>query len=130
MLDDKGKILKWIAFTDIHEQKKALEQKDEFISIASHELKAPVIGIPASQIKNVFDRFFRVDKDDRKTYPGLGLGLFISSEIIKRHNGKIFAESEGNKVRFFALHCLQTTDKLCIAFNTIIILKNTYKAQT
>jgi PAS domain S-box-containing protein len=51
------------------------------------------IGIPEEKIANVFDRFFRVGGDKQYTFPGLGLGLFISSEIIKRHNGKITVQS-------------------------------------
>ena len=51
------------------------------------------IGIPADKIPHVFDRFFRVPGDARETFPGLGLGLFISSEIVKRLNGIITVES-------------------------------------
>ena len=51
------------------------------------------IGIPDEKQSNVFDRFFRVGGDKQDTFPGLGLGLFISSEIIKRHNGKITVQS-------------------------------------
>ena len=53
------------------------------------------IGIPASEQSQVFNRFFRVTgKDHQNTFPGLGLGLYISSEIIKRHRGKISFESK------------------------------------
>ncbi len=55
------------------------------------------IGIPKEQIPNIFDRFFRVTGDKPNTYSGLGLGLYISSEIIKRHNGRIGVESEKDK---------------------------------
>jgi PAS domain S-box-containing protein len=51
------------------------------------------IGIPEVQLKNVFDRFYRVGGENRETFPGLGLGLFISKEIIKRHQGNISAQS-------------------------------------
>ncbi|HSX57911.1 MAG TPA: PAS domain S-box protein [Candidatus Saccharimonadales bacterium] len=51
------------------------------------------IGISKKNLGSVFDRFFRVYGDD-KTYPGLGMGLYISSEIIKRHHGKMWVESK------------------------------------
>lgn len=54
------------------------------------------IGIAKSQLDKVFERFFRVG-DAEDTYAGLGLGLFISSEIIKRHGGRIWVESAGEK---------------------------------
>jgi len=50
------------------------------------------IGIPKEKINKIFDRFYRVDEVS-KDFSGLGIGLFISSEIIKQHGGKIWAES-------------------------------------
>jgi PAS domain S-box-containing protein len=50
-------------------------------------------GIPENQIKQLFDRFFRVKEQAAKT-SGLGLGLFICAEIIRRHGGDIGVESE------------------------------------
>jgi PAS domain S-box len=55
------------------------------------------IGIPASQQEQLFTRFFRVSDDKSNTYPGLGLGLYITSEIIKRHGGTIDFKSEEGK---------------------------------
>ena len=52
------------------------------------------IGIPANQQGKIFDRFFRVSGEKEDTYSGLGLGLYISSEFIKRHKGTIGVESE------------------------------------
>ena len=53
------------------------------------------IGIDESHIGELFDRFYRVDGGHN--YQGLGLGLFISSEIIKRHRGSISVKSEPGK---------------------------------
>lgn len=61
------------------------------------------IGIPEQAKDHVFDRFYRVHSAQTQTYPGLGLGLYISSEIIRRHGGKIAVESregEGATFRF------------------------------
>ncbi|OKS88936.1 chemotaxis protein CheB [Mucilaginibacter polytrichastri] len=54
------------------------------------------IGIPHDKRAFVFDRFFRVQESSHK-FSGLGLGLYISAEIIKRHHGKIGVDSEENK---------------------------------
>jgi two-component system CheB/CheR fusion protein len=51
------------------------------------------IGIPHDKIPFIFDRFFRV-RESVQTLSGLGLGLYISSEIVKRHNGDIGVLSE------------------------------------
>jgi PAS domain S-box-containing protein len=55
------------------------------------------LGIPADKQEKVFEQFFRVSGPRESTYPGLGLGLYISSEIIKREKGKIWVESVEGK---------------------------------
>jgi len=55
------------------------------------------IGIPAAQQSKIFTRFFRVLSNKPNTFPGLGLGLYICSEIIKRHSGIMDFESEEGK---------------------------------
>ncbi|MEP6595639.1 MAG: ATP-binding protein [Ginsengibacter sp.] len=55
------------------------------------------IGISKEKQAKVFGRFFRVSGVQEDTYPGLGLGLYISSEIIKRHNGFISVTSRKGK---------------------------------
>lgn len=55
------------------------------------------IGISAADQKHIFERFYRVYKGEEKTYPGLGMGLYISYLIIRRHGGAIKVESTKNK---------------------------------
>lgn len=60
------------------------------------------IGIPEEEHANIFGRFFRVSGKSSYTFPGMGLGLYISSEIIKRHDGRIFFESSEGKGSSFS----------------------------
>jgi signal transduction histidine kinase len=53
------------------------------------------IGIDAEYKSKVFERFFRASNN--RSYPGLGLGLYLSGEIIKQHHQKIWVESEKGK---------------------------------
>ncbi len=55
------------------------------------------IGIPKNKQDKVFEQFFRVSGPKQYTFPGLGLGLYISSEIIKRQGGKIWVNSTEGK---------------------------------
>ncbi|SEQ94266.1 ATP-binding protein [Pedobacter rhizosphaerae] len=60
------------------------------------------IGISRDLQHLVFDQFYRVSGKLQHTYPGLGLGLYISSEIIKSEGGRIWVESEeGEGATFF-----------------------------
>lgn len=55
------------------------------------------VGIPDAELPFVFNRFFRVNSPTHSTVPGIGLGLYISAEIIKRQQGEIWAESNEGK---------------------------------
>ena len=55
------------------------------------------IGMSEATRLKVFERFFRANDNNIQTYPGLGLGLFIASDIVKKHGGEIGVESEKNK---------------------------------
>lgn len=59
------------------------------------------IGIREEEQSRIFRRFFRATSKTNYTFPGLGLGLYISAEIIKRHGGRIYFEStEGSGSTF------------------------------
>lgn len=51
------------------------------------------IGMPADKKDRVFEQYFRVTGDEESTFPGLGLGLYISAQIVERSNGKIWVDS-------------------------------------
>lgn len=55
------------------------------------------IGISPHQEEKIFQKLYQVPGKKEKTFPGLGMGLYISKEIIKRHNGKIWVESNEGK---------------------------------
>lgn len=59
------------------------------------------MGIPADQLTKIFERFYRVDGKVENTFSGLGLGLYISAEIIKKHRGKLSVDSEYGKGSVF-----------------------------
>jgi PAS domain S-box-containing protein len=52
------------------------------------------IGISKGDQQKIFERFYRVEGRNEKTFPGFGIGLFIAAEIIKKHNGNIGVESQ------------------------------------
>ncbi len=60
------------------------------------------IGISTKDQQRIFERFYRVEGKNEKTFPGFGIGLFISAEIIQRHNGRISVVSEPGKGSVFS----------------------------
>ena len=52
------------------------------------------IGIAKEHQHKIFERFYQVTDAEEKTYPGLGIGLYISYEIVKRHGGQMWVESK------------------------------------
>jgi PAS domain S-box-containing protein len=71
---------------------------DNFIEVSVADYG---IGIDKSEQQRIFERFYRVEGRNELTYPGFGIGLFISDEIIQRHNGTIHVKSEKNKWTVF-----------------------------
>lgn len=52
------------------------------------------IGLEEDKHEKVFEQYYRVSGTEEHTFPGLGLGLYISSEIIKRSGGRIWVNSK------------------------------------
>jgi signal transduction histidine kinase len=61
------------------------------------KVKDKGIGIDKKDHERIFQRFYRVEGRSEQTYPGFGIGLFIANEIVQRHNGIIFVQSEKGK---------------------------------
>ncbi|MCU7613020.1 PAS domain-containing protein [Chryseobacterium sp. GMJ5] len=65
------------------------------------------IGIPEDKQAKVFEQYYRVSGSKEHTFPGLGLGLYISSEIIKRTGGRIYVHSVEGKGSDFCFEILK-----------------------
>ena len=61
------------------------------------------LGIPKQDLPRIFDRFYRVDRARSRAQGGTGLGLAIAKEIIKQHEGFIWAKSEYGKGSTFTI---------------------------
>jgi signal transduction histidine kinase len=84
------------------------KSRDIYISSKMNEKSVMIsvrdegIGIQKNFQRKIFERFYRVEGKSEKTFPGFGIGLFIASEIIRRHKGSIGVESEpGKGSRFY-----------------------------
>lgn len=83
-------------------------EKVDISVAASHdavriEIRDYGTGIAKAYQEKIFDRFFRIEDEKTKGVAGLGMGLYITSEIVKRHNGKITVESEEGKGSTFSI---------------------------
>lgn len=67
------------------------------ISVKDHGM-----GIKPDDIDKIFDRYYRVEGSHMYSISGFGIGLYICSEIIHRHHGKIWVESEFGKGSTFS----------------------------
>lgn len=76
---------------DVSVEVAALDEKQVAVRIRDRG-----IGISSSQLKRIFNRFYRVQGAFMSRFKGTGLGLFIVRSIVKKHGGRVFAESEGH----------------------------------
>jgi PAS domain S-box-containing protein len=67
------------------------------------------IGIDDAHHQKIFERFYQVNDSLEKTYPGLGMGLYISHEIVNRHHGRMWVDSRkgGGATFYVALPILE-----------------------
>ncbi|SRR6266496_3204230 len=61
------------------------------------------IGIDEAHQQNIFERFYQITDPEEKTYPGLGIGLYISREIVERHHGRIEVHSRKGEGATFSV---------------------------
>ncbi|CAN5377547.1 hypothetical protein BH09BAC6_BH09BAC6_13590 [soil metagenome] len=66
-------------------------------NMASVCVKDEWMGISQGDAKKLFEPHYRVESSETKKIPGFGIGLYLSSEIIKRHKGEIWVDSELGK---------------------------------
>src|SRR5690606_3691086 len=59
------------------------------------------IGIPNDKIEKLFQKFYRIEENQSNWHQGLGLGLYISNEILKRHGSVIHVKSDMGKGSIF-----------------------------
>jgi two-component system, OmpR family, sensor histidine kinase SenX3 len=83
--------------------------KDFDEKFAEIRIKDSGVGIAKSQLKRIFNRFYRIPSLSTQKAKGTGLGLFIVKLIVKKHGGKIFVESEGEG--FGTTFCVQLPKK-------------------
>jgi two-component system sensor histidine kinase VicK len=67
------------------------QTKAETVEVSVHD---EGMGIKPEDIEHLFDRYYRVDNPNYSHISGFGIGLYLSSEIIRQHDGKIWVESE------------------------------------
>jgi signal transduction histidine kinase len=62
---------------------------------ASLRVKDQGIGMSRHHLRLIFNRFYRIGAEVRRSHTGTGLGLFIVRSVVKGHRGTIQAESAG-----------------------------------
>lgn len=84
----------------------ACKNLNDFVQVS---IKDEGAGIEPADQPKLFDRFFRVDNAFTKTTAGFGLGLYLSAEIIHKHGGEVWVESEPGKgaTFFFSLPAIK-----------------------
>ena len=69
------------------------------------------LGIPASEHRRIFEKFYRLDPDMTRGIGGTGLGLYISRELVRRMDGDIWVESRLGKGSTFVVELPAASDR-------------------
>jgi len=85
-------------------------EADKVIVRLAHEQEMAVvsvqdfgIGIDPSHHQKIFERFYQITDPEERTYPGLGIGLYISMQIIEQHHGQISVQSRKGEGSTFSV---------------------------
>jgi len=78
--------------SDVRVDVEVAREEDKYVSVRVKDAGA---GIPRSELKQVFKRFYRVPGALASRVKGTGLGLYIVRSVAKRHGGRAWAESDG-----------------------------------
>jgi PAS domain S-box-containing protein len=103
-----------LKFTDCGSIGLEVEKKENHILITVSDTG---IGISQDELKKIFTKFYQAYTGEDRNNEGTGLGLFISKEIIKKHNGTVWAESEVGKGSRFIIQ-LPYVYKMIVDFKT------------
>jgi PAS domain S-box-containing protein len=79
-----------------------VEKRDKMLQVSVRDYG---LGIDKKHLKNIFERYYRVE-EHAQDYQGMGIGLYISFDIVKRHKGKIWAESKPGEGTVFYFQVL------------------------
>ena len=84
------------------------KQQDKLVQISITDTG---LGIPDAQKAQMFQKFFRVDSDDRRGIPGTGLGMYITKQFIEAMGGTLWFESTHGKGTTFHFTLVVTADR-------------------
>jgi two-component system, OmpR family, sensor histidine kinase VicK len=81
------------------------DEQEVLVSVADEGM-----GIREQDINKIFERYYRVQTDSTSHIAGFGIGLYLSAEIVKRHDGRIWVESSSGSgsTFYFSLPRLET----------------------
>jgi signal transduction histidine kinase len=77
-----------------------LREEDKFLVI---DVIDQGIGIEPERIQRIFDRFYHLERSGDNVFRGIGLGLSITQQVIKQHNGRLTVQSEPDKGSTFTV---------------------------